>query len=224
MQTVHELETPPSSDGRSGLTHGGCEHPRTLKDGKPGSTRWSRGRSRPVSDQLTSLWSRLPLPEQHVAGLLGGLAVDRLTRTRLPPWTTPIGLALGVAGVAVNAAAVRARGGENLDQPSGLVDRGPYAWTRNPMYLGWSMIHLGAALALRSPGMAVTWPAAVTLVHRGILAEERELAAQFGTDFATYSASVPRYLDSGTRHAVMRSARARARRRRPRSETRRRAW
>ena len=173
---------------------------------------------------MTSLWSRLPLPEQHVAGLVLGLAVDRLSSIRLPPWTTPIGLALAVAGVTVNAAAVQARGGENLDRPSGLVDRGPYAWTRNPMYLGWSMIHLGTALALRSPGMAITWPAAVTMVHRGILAEERELAARFGPEFAKYSASVPRYLDAGTRQAVIRSARARAHRRRPRSGTRRPAW
>ena len=154
---------------------------------------------------MPSLWSRLPLPEQHVAGLLVGLAVDRLTATRLPSWTRPIGLALGAAGVAVNVAAVRAHGGDDLDRPSGLVDRGPYAWTRNPMYLGWSMIHLGAALALRSPGMAITWPVAVILVHRGILAEERQLAARFGADFATYAASVPRYLDRRTlpdRHAV----------------------
>jgi protein-S-isoprenylcysteine O-methyltransferase Ste14 len=173
---------------------------------------------------MTSLWRRLPLPEQHVVGLLGGLAVDWLTRARLPAWTTPIGLALGVAGVAVNAAAVRAHGGADLDRPTRLVDRGPYAWTRNPMYLGWSMIHLGAALTLRSPGMAVTWPAAVALVHHGILAEERQLTARFGADFATYAASVPRYLDLRTGHAVRRSARARARTQRRRSGTTRRAW
>ena len=143
---------------------------------------------------MTSLWSRLPLPEQHAAGLVLGLTVDRLSRIRLPSWTRPIGLALGVAGVAVNAAAVRAHGGGDLDHPSGLIDRGPYAWTRNPMYLGWSMIHLGTALAMRSPGMVVTWPVAVALVHRGILAEERRLAAQFGAEFASYAASVPRYL------------------------------
>ena len=173
---------------------------------------------------MPSPWSRLPLPEEHVAGLLVGLAVDRLTRTRLPASTKPIGLALGVAGMAVNVAAVLARGEEDLDRPSGLVQGGPYAWTRNPMYLGWSMIHLGAALTLRSPGMAITWPAAVMLVHRGILAEERQLTARFGSDFATYVASVPRYLDRRTHQAVIRSARARARTPRQRSGTTRRAW
>jgi protein-S-isoprenylcysteine O-methyltransferase Ste14 len=173
---------------------------------------------------MTSLWHRLPLPEEHLAGLLVGLAVDRLTRTRLPSWTRPIGPALGVAGVAVNAAAVWAHGAADLDRPTRLVDRGPYALTRNPMYLGWSMIHLGAALTLRSPGMAVTWPVAVALVHRGILAEERHLTARFGADFATYAGSVPRYLDRSAIQAIRRSARARGRTPRPRSETRRRAW
>ena len=33
---------------------------------------------------MSSLWSRLPLPEQHVVGLLAGLALDRLSSARLP--------------------------------------------------------------------------------------------------------------------------------------------
>ena len=176
------------------------------------------------SGVMASLWSRLPLPEEHVAGLLVGLAVDRLTRTRVPPWPRPIGLALSAAGVAVNVAAVRARGEEDIDRPSRLVDRGLYAWSRNPMYLGWSMIHLGIALTMRSPGMAITWPVAITLVHRGIQIEERELAAMFGADFATYAASVPRYLGLHTLTDVMRSVRAGGRRRPRRSGTRHRAW
>jgi protein-S-isoprenylcysteine O-methyltransferase Ste14 len=167
-----------------------------------------------VTDSVvTSLWDRLPLPEEHVAGLLVGLAVDRLIRTRLPFWTRPLGLALGVAGGAVNVAAIRARGHQALDRPGGLVEHGPYAWTRNPMYLGWSMIHVGVALALRSPGTMLTWPPAVALVHRAILAEEGELAARFGADFVSYAAAVPRYLDrpqprrSASRTGISRSVR-----------------
>ena len=173
---------------------------------------------------VTCLWSRLPLPEQHVAGLLVGFAFDRLvTAARLPIWSRPVGVVLGVGGVAVNVAAVRARGEEDLERPSRLVDRGPYAWSRNPMYLGWSMIHLGLALTLRSPGMAATWPAAVISVHRGILAEERQLAARFGKDFAAYAATVPRYLDGRVRRGITQSARARVRTRRPRFAMRHRA-
>lgn len=173
---------------------------------------------------VTSLWNRLPLPQQNVGALLVGLVVDWLSRTRLPSLARPIGLVLGVGGVAVNVAAVRARGAEDIDRPSRLVDRGPYGWTRNPMYVGWSMIHLGVGLTAGSPGMAITWPAAVALIHREILAEERALAAQFGTDFAAYAALVPRYLDRRTLVAMRRSVRGRAHTRRRQCGTRRRDW
>lgn len=160
---------------------------------------------------MSSLWSRLPLPEQHLVGLLVGVALDRLTSARLPAWTRPIGPPLVAAGVLVNAAAVRARGADHLERPTALVRSGPYAWTRNPMYVGWSMIHLGTALASRSSGMSITWPVSVVLVHRGIQIEEVQLAAEFGDDFARYAVTVPRYLGGRSVATVIRSARARAR-------------
>jgi protein-S-isoprenylcysteine O-methyltransferase Ste14 len=172
---------------------------------------------------MTSLWSRLPLPEQHAVGLLVGMALDLLTSARLPGWTRPIGPPLVAVGVLVNAAAVRARGADPLERPSTLIRSGAYAVTRNPMYLGWSMIHLGTALSLRSSGAAVTWPVSVVLVHRGIRREERQLAEGFGEIFGAYAGSVPRYLDAGSVPTLIRSGRARARTRPPRSGTTRRA-
>jgi protein-S-isoprenylcysteine O-methyltransferase Ste14 len=172
---------------------------------------------------MSHLWSRLPLPEQHVAGLLVGLALDRLILCRWPRWTRSMGLALAAIGVLVNAEAVRSRGSDGLDRPTALVRSGPYAWSRNPMYVGWSVLHLGIALAARSPGTSITWPVAVVLVHREIRREEGQLADRFGADFISYAASVPRYLDRGAVRSVIRSARARARRRPLRSGTTRRA-
>lgn len=168
---------------------------------------------------MSSLWSRLPLPEQHVIGLLVGVALHRLTSARLPAWTRPIGPPLIAVGVLVNTAAVRARGADHLDRPTALVRSGPYAWTRNPMYVGWSLIHVGTAIAWRSPWMSITWPVSVVLVHHGIQDEEAQLAARFGDDFARYAATVPRYLGGRSVATVIRSVRARARRRPPRSAT-----
>jgi protein-S-isoprenylcysteine O-methyltransferase Ste14 len=172
---------------------------------------------------MSSLWSRLPLPEQHVVGLLVGLALDRMSSARLPGWARPIGLPLVAAGVLVNAVAVRSRGPDPLERPSTLVRSGAYAWSRNPMYLGWSTIHLGIALISRSPGMTITWPLSVLLVHRGIRQEERQLAAGVGETFNDYAGSVPRYLGPSSVRTLIRSVRARARTRPPRSGTTRRA-
>ena len=63
------------------------------------------------------------------------------------------------------------------------------------MYVGWSMIHLGTALALRSPGMSITWPVSVVLVHRGIRGEEDPAdGRRSATTFTALCRSVPRYL------------------------------
>jgi protein-S-isoprenylcysteine O-methyltransferase Ste14 len=168
---------------------------------------------------VSDVWSRLPFPEEHVVGMGVGLLLDRLVRRRWPRWTRPIGLPLIAVGALVNAAAVSAHGGAELDRASALVRRGPYAWSRNPMYLGWCLIHLGTALAARSPGMSITWPVSAVLVHRVVRREERRLAERFGEDFAAYAAAVPRYLGARSGRSLIRSARARARTRPRRSGT-----
>jgi protein-S-isoprenylcysteine O-methyltransferase Ste14 len=172
---------------------------------------------------MPRLWSRLPLPGQHLIGLPVGLALDRLTGCRGPRWTRPIGLPLAAAGLLVNALAVRSRGPDPLDRPTQLVRTGPYAWSRNPMYVGWSMAHLGTALVARSSGLLVTWLVASILVHRDIRREERQLAERFGHRYTAYVASVPRYLGARSVRTLTRSVRARARTRPPRSGTTRRA-
>jgi hypothetical protein len=91
------------------------------------------------------------------------------------------------------------------------------------MYLGWSLIHLGTALAARSPGISITWPVSAVLVHRVVRQEERGLAERFGGEFAAYTAAVPRYLGARSGRSLIRSVRARARTRPRRSGTSRRA-
>jgi len=84
------------------------------------------------------------------------------------------------------------------DQPEGerkLVARGPYRFTRNPMYLG---------LVILSAGIAVwvgTWPfllapiavfATVNWVH--IPFEEAKMSRQFGEEFDSYVRKVRRWV------------------------------
>lgn len=81
-----------------------------------------------------------------------------------------------------------------LSRPGALVRTGPYARTRNPMYLGWVLVHLGTALAARSGWMLITLPAAAATVHRQVLQEERMLEQAFPEEYELYRAEVPRYL------------------------------
>jgi protein-S-isoprenylcysteine O-methyltransferase Ste14 len=144
---------------------------------------------------LSSTWGRLPLPAEHAVGLGVGLLLHRhVGRHRLPARVGPVGWGLVAAGVGLNVWAVAARGGEPIEHATLLVTGGPQAWTRNPMYLGWTLLHVGVGLLARSPWVLVTWPVSFALVHRSVLHEERGLAERFGRDFTEYRTRVPRYV------------------------------
>jgi protein-S-isoprenylcysteine O-methyltransferase Ste14 len=142
-----------------------------------------------------AVWDRLPLPAEHAVGLVVGLLVrPLLPRPRLPSLLQPAGWLLVAVGAGLDAWAIGARRGEAIDQPTRLVTDGPQAWSRNPMYVGWTLLHLGVGLVARSPWVLATWPMAFALVHRQVLLEERDLASRFGPEFTVYRGRVPRYV------------------------------
>ncbi|CRK55863.1 Putative protein-S-isoprenylcysteine methyltransferase [Alloactinosynnema sp. L-07] len=142
---------------------------------------------------MSALWDRTPLPAEHAVTMTAGLLLHARTRTRLPEGLAPAGWIVLVAGLGLNLWAVRARGVGDIDDPDRLVTAGPYALTRNPMYVGWSLLHLGTGLAARSPWLLAGWPLAAVMVHRAVLREERQLASLFGDEQASYARRVPRY-------------------------------
>jgi len=81
-----------------------------------------------------------------------------------------------------------------------LVTDGPYAFTRNPIYLGNTIVLLGLGLMLENPWLLAAAPvAAVATDHLAARREEAHLAAKFGAEFAAYAARVPRWLGRVTR-------------------------
>jgi protein-S-isoprenylcysteine O-methyltransferase Ste14 len=144
---------------------------------------------------LSTFWGRLPLPAEHAVGMVAGLLLQRHAgRCRLPAAAAPVGWPLVAAGVTLNVWAVAARGGEAIEHPALLVTSGPQARTRNPMYVGWTLIHVGVGLLARSPWVLAAWPVSFGLVHRSVLREERGLAQRFGQEFTEYRTRVPRYV------------------------------
>lgn len=63
----------------------------------------------------------------------------------------PIDLAVGLPLVALGSA-VRLWAAGHLEKTRRLITSGPYAYTRNPMYLGRLLIFVGLGIAARLPG------------------------------------------------------------------------
>lgn len=153
-------------------------------------------------ERAKGVYENLPLPPGQAAGVVAVIVLEGI---RPAPIRGPVivrcaaGVAALAAGCALNGWALierrhRTTGEFDLEHPQSLVTTGAYAVSRHPMYLGWWLIHLGAALIRGSAWVAVTLPAAVLAEHAGVLAEERALAGEFGDEFARYSEEVPRYL------------------------------
>ena len=78
---------------------------------------------------------------------------------------------------------------------STLVTSGPYALSRNPIYLGNTIGLLGAALLFDQPWLAVLLVACTLLVDElAIRREEAHLAARFGEAWRAYAARVRRWV------------------------------
>ena len=75
-----------------------------------------------------------------------------------------------------------------------LTVTGPYAWTRNPLYLGSMLMAFGFAAAARSYVLAVVLALLFAAIYIPVIRGEEEfLRAEF-PGFATYAARVPRLL------------------------------
>lgn len=118
------------------------------------------------------------------------LAVVVLGFSRPTPWSVLLCGSVGLLGLCLRAYAAG-----YLRKHEALTMTGPYAYTRNPLYLGSFMLALGAAIAMLS------WiSASLLLVYFGIFysmvmrREEKELRARHGAAFEDYARAVPLFV------------------------------
>lgn len=84
--------------------------------------------------------------------------------------------------------------------PPFLLVRGPYAFTRNPMYVGELGLWLGWSIFYGSVIVLIGFVVLCIVINFVALPrEERTLEAQFGDDYLQYRRTVPRWLGK-TRH------------------------
>jgi len=134
-----------------------------------------------------SSWTRIARRIRVPVGFV--FAAFYLWRAR-PSWAC---LAAGGAIVAIGVA-LRAYASGYLRKASELTTTGPYAYTRNPLYLGSLIIAAGFAVAGRSLWIALAMAVIFVAIYVPVMGfEEQFLRSQF-PDFDEYTQRVPRLL------------------------------
>lgn len=126
------------------------------------------------------------------------LVLKAVAGSSVPPWAYGLlgAVVLATQGWRIWAAGFVGRPARGRD-PVGdtLITAGPYAWVRNPMYLG-TVIGVVAFAGMSGLWYAVYAVAvAMPIVYGGALRyEEAFLAARFGEEYQRYRRAVPRLL------------------------------
>jgi putative hydrolase of HD superfamily len=134
--------------------------------------------------------------------LVAGLLLERWVPLRIVPprLAAPVGIAALVLGLLVGLAAVRSlRQAKTTIQPweptTFLVTTGPYRFSRNPIYLGYTLLYLGAAVWLGSGWSLGFLPFVLLAVQRLVIRrEEAYLERRQGEPYRAYRAKVRRWL------------------------------
>ena len=142
-----------------------------------------------------------PPPLIYLAAIVVGTLLERVWRWRLPlsGWGRLAGLLLIVAAVSLAVWAVRAfdraKTSPKPHKPTtAIVRSGPFRYTRNPIYIAFTLIQLGAALMGASGWIFALIVPVLLLIRFGVIArEERYLERKFGDEYSNYKRSVRRW-------------------------------
>jgi protein-S-isoprenylcysteine O-methyltransferase Ste14 len=113
-----------------------------------------------------------------------------------PDWTSLlVGVAIVAAGIIVRALA-----SGHIQKNAALATTGPYAYTRNPLYLGSIIIAAGFIVAARNVWIGMGALAMFAFIYLPVItAEEKYLRSAF-SGYDRYASEVPRFLPRLTRY------------------------
>ena len=112
----------------------------------------------------------------------------------------PLGILLVVAAVVLFAASVGKFRAAGTPVPGNkattvIVRSGPYRFSRNPIYLAFSLLQVGIAIWVNSLWLVATLIASVAVMARIVIPrEEQYLERRFGADYLDYKKSVRRWV------------------------------
>jgi protein-S-isoprenylcysteine O-methyltransferase Ste14 len=144
-------------------------------------------------------------PLLYLGCLLLGLVLDRvlplpliLHEAALVRWIAGGGLI--VLGLAIMAAGIRNFSRAATPVPSNqpvraLVTTGIHGWSRNPIYVGMSILYAGIGVVALSPWVFILALPLLLILRYGVVArEEAYLERRFGDAFRDYKTRVRRWL------------------------------
>lgn len=115
------------------------------------------------------------------------------------PWTG-LGPAISLIGLAIAFAASaqfhrRRANIQTFGEPTRLVTGGLFRLSRNPMYLGMTLLLVGAAVGLGGGWPSLVAVAFIVLADRWYIPfEERAMRRRFGADYESYCRKVRRWI------------------------------
>ena len=131
-------------------------------------------------------------------------------------WRVPLGLGLGIiymilaqptrfsllegSLIALAGLGIRAYAAGYLDKNKRLATEGPYARTRNPLYLGSFVIGVGLVLAARTWLLGVIFVIFFAVVYVQVMKHEaKDLSGRFGEAYLQYAERVPLLIPAGSK-------------------------
>ena len=97
-----------------------------------------------------------------------------------------IGLPVSIAGLALRAWAAGC-----LAKNQQLATGGPYAYTRNPLYIGTLLVAAGLAIAARNPSLAILFALVFVFVYLPVIQLEEQHLRRLFPEYADYAREVP---------------------------------
>ena len=149
---------------------------------------------------------RIPPPLLFALPLLTGFIVQHYVPTHLVNGVEPtriirlvgvaeIAIALGLFAWAISTFRRLQTPVIPIRPARALAEEGPFKLTRNPMYLGFTVLYLGIALVANAFWPLVFLPEAIALTYLfAIRLEEAYLTREFGDAYREYCSRVRRWL------------------------------
>ena len=155
----------------------------------------------PIAQDVPHLGLVRP-PLVYLVSLVTGALIQFARPLPFLPGTlaVPLGVLLVVVAIALFSSSVAkfrsARTPVPARKPTTVIVRtGPYRFSRNPIYLAFSLFQLGIAIWANSLWLVATLVVAVALIHLVVIPkEEQYLERRFGAEYLDYKRSVRRWL------------------------------